>query len=596
MANYDFKCRMVNEELSSFWPEWNVVRWIGGGTFGDVFHICRDNMGLRIDAALKVTQVPDEESTLPLLIQQLSNAETNGGISSDEKSSDERFHKAGRSNTEAHIYKNFTLPKAVYNEIRIMELLRGAPNIVSIEDFHYYDLSSIGTGAYGGNSARLYVRMELLTSLQDLLSGKQGLPDVIRKRMDYDSATDAFLDNYKESPHLEILSVAEICKIASDICMALDYCEQNNIIHRDIKPANIFIDRFGNYKIGDFGVSRSVNSLSTAHTMTGIGTISYMAPEIYRMKAYDHTVDIYALGLVLYQLLNRGRAPFLPDYPKAFTTADVDSANYRRLNGHTIERLKGIDDELDRIVRKACAYNARERYQSAEEMKSDIDNYLWKSSIQKKAQDASLSGHSIKFDSEDSSHYTADSKNRKANKTEGSVFEYADSGKSKETVNTDVYTKDKYLEKSSIRKKRQLFLVTGIFLLLIIVLLSVLLMNYLHLKEKENNDRVSSESEDTEYYGTYSNPDAHFSMHYYYEEGRDDIGHWYVYNYDTDKRIRLSDLADYNDVYNDAIENRSSAEFWKLIAFLLGILLLSCLAFQFIRKAYNEKHGAINRV
>ena len=46
MANYDFKCRMVNEELSSFWPEWNVVRWIGGGTFGDVFHICRDNMDL----------------------------------------------------------------------------------------------------------------------------------------------------------------------------------------------------------------------------------------------------------------------------------------------------------------------------------------------------------------------------------------------------------------------------------------------------------------------------------------------------------------------------------------------------------------------
>jgi serine/threonine protein kinase len=330
--------------------------------------------------------------------------------------------------------------------------------------------------------------------------------------------------------------------------------------------------------------------------MTGIGTISYMAPEIYRMKAYDHTVDIYALGLVLYQLLNRGRAPFLPDYPKTFTTADVDSANYRRLNGHTIERLKGIDDELDRIVRKACAYNARERYQSAEEMKSDIDNYLWKNSIQKKEQDAALSGHSLKFDSEDSSHYTADSKNRKANKTEGSVFEYADSGKSKRTVNTDVYTKDKYLEKSSIRKKRQLFLVTGIFLLIIIVLLSVLLMNYLHLKEKENNDRVSSESEDTEDYGTYSNPDAHFSMHYYYEEGRDDIGHWYVYNYDTDKRIRLSDLTDYNDVYNDAIENRSSAEFWKLIAFLLGILLLSCLAFQFIRKAYNEKHGAINRV
>ena len=151
------------------------------------------------------------------------------------------------------------------------------------------------------------------------------------------------------------------------------YCESKGIIHRDIKPANLFVDRFGNYKVGDFGASKRMETVHVAQTMTGIGTISYMAPEIFRGQSYNNTVDIYALGLVLYQLLNNGRMAFLPD-SGAYTTQDIDSANYHRLHGTPVPSLAGkyvggerIDSRLDAAVRKACAMNPSDRYRTAKE-------------------------------------------------------------------------------------------------------------------------------------------------------------------------------------------------------------------------------------
>ena len=311
MANFDYKCRMIEEELQSFWPGWHVVTRLGGGAYGDVYRIYRDNnMGIRTDSALKVIQVTDNHtnSTAP--------------------------------------------PESVLTEIRIMELLRGAPNIVTIEDC-YYRKDPGGSGL-----ARLFIRMELLQNFEDILRQSE---ETVRLGWD---------------PQQAFMPVPEVCRLGIDICTALDYCEKYQIIHRDIKPANLFIDKFGNYKVGDFGVSRQVDSLEAAHTMTGIGTISYMAPEIYMRRAYNHTVDIYALGLVLYRLLNYGRSPFVPDYPTALTVADVDSANYQRLNGAKIQKIRHIDKQLNKIILKACAYRPEARYQTAQEFRDALENYL----------------------------------------------------------------------------------------------------------------------------------------------------------------------------------------------------------------------------
>ena len=311
MTNFDYKCRMIEEELQSFWLGWHVVSRLGGGAFGDVFRIYRDNnMGIRTESALKVIQVVDNNTS------------------------------------------STTPPESVLTEIRIMEILRGAPNIVSIEDCYYRKDPG------GSNLARLFIRMELLRSLEDILQNSE---ETMKSGWE---------------PHQAFLSVAEVCRLGIDICTALDYCEKYQIIHRDIKPANLFIDRFGNYKVGDFGVSRQVDSLEAAYTMTGIGTISYMAPEIYMRMAYNHTVDIYALGLVLYQILNYGRAPFMPSYPTALTTADVDAANYQRLKGAKIQKIPHIDKRLNKIILKACAYRSDARYQTAQEFRDELEDYL----------------------------------------------------------------------------------------------------------------------------------------------------------------------------------------------------------------------------
>lgn len=307
MDSNDIRSRLIEEELRSVWPGWHVARRLGGGSFGDVFQIYRDNYGIRVESALKVIQMDDWMATVALP----SNIR-------DENQPD--------------------IPDALRSEIQIMEALRGAPNIVSIEDFAYRRV---------GQTSTLLVRMELLKSLQDVLPGRNGQGT--------------------------LSSIREITKLGKDICRALMYCEKRGIIHRDIKPANLFVDRFGDYKVGDFGASKRMETVHVAQTMTGIGTISYMAPEIFRGQSYNNTVDIYALGLVLYQLLNNGRMAFLPD-SGAYTTQDIDSANYHRLHGTPIPSLAGkyvggerIDSRLDAAVRKACAMDPSDRYRTAKE-------------------------------------------------------------------------------------------------------------------------------------------------------------------------------------------------------------------------------------
>ena len=342
----DLECKIIEEELKEFWPEWHVVRYIGGGAFGKVFHIYKVDLGVRTDSALKVLRIDG----LPAMGQ-------------DSDSSDRTESESGRSRTGLHgEHDPLSGHPSFTNEIRIMETLRGAPNIVAIQDFYYQYHKE-------RNSGHLYVRMELLTSFRDLLNKRK---------------SSAAPDNAGSGM---VLPVHTICKFSMDICRALVYCEDNHIIHRDIKPENLFVDRFGNFKIGDFGVSRSMATVHMADSMTSVGTISYMAPEIYRHRAYNNTVDIYSLGLVLYQLLNQGRMPFLPEAPSAYTVSDINGANYKRLTGEEIPPLKGVDPALDLIIRKACAYRPEDRYQSARAFYNAISRYsIQQSQMQRQLQ------------------------------------------------------------------------------------------------------------------------------------------------------------------------------------------------------------------
>ena len=371
MDNYDIRCRIIEEELNTFWPEWHVVERIGKGAFGDVFRIRRDNYGTREEAALKIIRINDDmELSDPKASKQekaLGETQSDGCFETetqallsapqdDQATAPEMVDagnkpaetKQGKSGKVEKDIRTPGIPAALSNEIHIMRALRGAPNIVVIEDFHFKK---------EGAASTLFVRMELLTSFQEALLKSQN------DRIPF--------------------TVDEVYKIGIDICTALMYCEKKGIIHRDIKPANLFMDGFGNYKIGDFGASSRMDTVYSAHTMTAIGTVSYMAPEVFKGKYYNNTVDIYALGLILYQILNNGRIAFL-SMSDPFGARDIDNANFRRLCGEPLPSLAGIpsgdknrtvDAFLDAIIRKACAPNAQDRFRTAEEFRDALKEW-----------------------------------------------------------------------------------------------------------------------------------------------------------------------------------------------------------------------------
>ena len=167
-------------------------------------------------------------------------------------------------------------------------------NIVNCNDFEY-------EASADGMHYRIYIKMELLTPL--LSYSSPYTPEQMAKR------------------------------IGIDICKALELCERRQIVHRDIKPQNLFINQFGEYKLGDFGISRMMEH--TTHASKA-GTPSYMAPEVYYGKVYHHEVDIYSLGLVMYWLLNERRLPFLPLPPERFSVEQEWDALKRRLNGEPL--------------------------------------------------------------------------------------------------------------------------------------------------------------------------------------------------------------------------------------------------------------------
>jgi len=105
------------------------------------------------------------------------------------------------------------------------------------------------------------------------------------------------------------LSNEKIWKYFSQICGSIMYLHNNNIIHRDLKTANILIDTEDNIKLIDFGVSKILNNYMK-FTKSFVGTPYCMSPELLKNVFYDHKTDIWALGIILYQMTHNGKNPF----------------------------------------------------------------------------------------------------------------------------------------------------------------------------------------------------------------------------------------------------------------------------------------------
>ena len=286
--------------------KWNFVRELGSGAYGTVFEIERNDF-TKVRSALKIVTIPSSRSEL------------------------DSYRKENFDHDETSVTSYFFgMVQEFIKEIQVMSQLKGYANIVNYED---HDVKKheddIGWD--------IFIRMELLTPLNDYYSKiKTG--------------------------------ETHIAELGIDICRALEACEGQNIIHRDIKPSNIFVSKNGEYKLGDFGMARTLEK-----SLSGLskkGTYTYMAPEVYKGERYGSTVDIYSLGIVMYRLLNNNMEPFRTGN----TYNDAENALKKRIEGKIeIPPPSGARPVLADVILKACEYRPENRFRNAAEMRKALE-------------------------------------------------------------------------------------------------------------------------------------------------------------------------------------------------------------------------------
>ena len=283
------------------WPGWTVVKYLGEGGYGRVYEIERELSGIKEQAALKVVSRPADDAEIEACYE---NGYDQASMKASYQEELQRYVK----------------------EYQLMKELQGQTNIVSCDDFAVVPRKD-------GIGGQIFIRMELLTPL-------------------------------KKATMQSMLSESEVIRLGKDICKALMLCEARHIIHRDIKPENILVSKFGDYKLGDFGVARVQDHTTNA---TKMGTHGYAAPEVEHGHKYGKEADIYSLGITLYWLLNNRRMPFL-NADESVKAMKNQEALRRRYEGEKLPAPKNGSAKLKQVVLKACAYRPEDRYRNAQEL------------------------------------------------------------------------------------------------------------------------------------------------------------------------------------------------------------------------------------
>ena len=284
--------------------DWIITREIGQGAAGKVYEIKKNAYEEEdIRSALKIIRIPRTPSEIKSIMSE--------GMSEKDITC---------------YYKEFV--DEILREIKIMVSLKEHPNIVTYEDHCIIPhQESIGWD--------ILIKMELLSPLQEWQI---------------------------EHP----LQEEDIIRLGCEISSALAYAAEHGLVHRDVKPGNIFVNSLGQFKLGDFGIARTIEK-----TMGGLskkGTESYMAPEVYLGKKYNAQVDIYSLGIVLYRFLNNSRLPFYPPATERISYSDRENALVKRIQGLPVPEPLNGSPQLKKVVLKACEYLPEKRYASMKEM------------------------------------------------------------------------------------------------------------------------------------------------------------------------------------------------------------------------------------
>ena len=338
----------IDERLRSYMPFfgcWELKdppELLGRGSSGTVYRIWNQTSGGMLDAALKVIPIPRDETQMQQWLQEAGGSEA--GLR--------------RRISEEYEY--------VMAEIRTLDTLKADSHIVCFEDYKIYKRSDTPLGW------DVLIRMERLVTLEYFL---------------------AHIDRY---PHRRDLKL--VLTIWDELLSGLCLCERNHVLHLDIKPENIFYAEPSKdyFKLGDFGVSiRNVKGVASKGTR--VGTVDYMAPEMYNFEGSDNRSDMYSLALVIYELLNKGRLPFM-SASGADNPEERRKASLRRISGkESIPPIKGVDSALMQIILKCLAFQPEDRYPDMQQMQNALRAYLYRPHPQPEARKGGMSKKRLLF-------------------------------------------------------------------------------------------------------------------------------------------------------------------------------------------------------
>ncbi len=313
----------IDERIRSYVPffgKWYLndpPEILGRGNSGTVYLVHTED----VDAALKVISIPKDDQQYNAVLKEMggSVARVNAWI-------DQELRYAR-------------------TEIQIMERLKSDSHIVCFEDAAVYPR----TDTYGFD---VIIRMERLVQLDTFLK-----------------TCDRY--GFKRGLLLNL-------RIWSELVSGLSFCERCDITHLDVKPDNIFYAEPSRdyFKLGDFGVSiRSENGKKVGAGMI-VGTRDYMAPEINAGEGGDIRSDMYSLAVVMYELFNDDKLPFVQNSRP--TETESREAREKRLSGADIPPVRGMNPELWAIMQRCLRPNPNDRYPTMQALYIDLERFRLK--------------------------------------------------------------------------------------------------------------------------------------------------------------------------------------------------------------------------
>lgn len=299
------------------WPRLEIVECLGEGGFGTVYKAKKHtaNSDIVQTLAVKIVSLPRDMNDLNTYLWDMQNDEE------------------GRKRILQELVEK------AQNEIR-MEMELKDPHIISIHD-------------------------------QAIIQKEDELGYYVLISMDLLENFEPYMKKNITGSQQEVEEFAK--KVGCDICDALIACERKNIVHRDIKPNNILVNENGDFVLTDFGLAKEIDTMASR---SSTGTPAYRAPEIESGKYGDDAkkIDIYSLGIVLYQICNYGRFPFLPPFPEKIGLAAQGEAYQKKMNGEKMPLPQNCSEEFGKVIIRACEFEPQNRYVDAESFKKAIMN------------------------------------------------------------------------------------------------------------------------------------------------------------------------------------------------------------------------------